>query len=65
MRRLLRAAFEEEINSFYQTNEEAFIQSDLCFENYNRKLISYVEDHYNKKAIVITSRVHPGEPLSS
>jgi len=22
----------------------------------------YIQDHYHKKAVIITSRVHPGEP---
>ena len=39
------AAFEEEINAFYDQNEESFLQTDACFENYNDKLIPYIQDH--------------------
>ena len=45
VKRLLMAAFEEEINAFYDQNEESFLQTDACFENYNDKLIPYIQDH--------------------
>lgn len=62
VRKLLRAAFEEEINSFYEKNKEEFIKVDARFENFHIKLKLYIQDHYHKKAVIITSRVHPGEP---
>ena len=63
VRKLLRAAFEEEINSFYENNIDSFksINSER-FSGYHHKLKQYVVDHFHKKAVVITSRVHPGEP---
>lgn len=63
VRKLLQAAFEEEINSFYEFNEDAFEGAGL--KNFNSKFKSYIEDHYHKKSIILTSRVHPGEPQSS
>eukprot|EP00347_Sterkiella_histriomuscorum_P003123 403365502 len=65
VRKLLKAAFEEEFNSFYEKNSEIFIKIDQRFENYHQKLKQYIIDHYHKKAVIITSRVHPGEPQAS
>ena len=75
VRRLLNAAFEEEINSFYENNADIFKSIDDAhnmvgegaafgrrYDNFHTKLKQYIIDHFHKKAIVITSRVHPGEP---
>ena len=32
---------------------------------FSQKLPQYMKDHYHKRAIVLTSRVHPGEPQAS
>jgi murein tripeptide amidase MpaA len=75
---LLKAAFEEEINSFYENNGDVFKTIDDThntvgdgalfgrrYDQFNLKMRSYISDHFHKKAIIITSRVHPGEPQSS
>lgn len=35
------------------------------FENFGSRLSAYLKDHGQKRAIILTSRVHPGEPQSS
>lgn len=78
VRKLLRAAFEEEINSFYENNADVFKSIDdnhnttgdgslfgRRYDNFHTKLKRYIVDHFHKKAIIITSRVHPGEPQAS
>jgi len=78
VRKLLRAAFEEEINSFYEANSDIFRSIDdknntsgdggvfgRRFDNFHNRLKQFIVDHYHKKAVIITSRVHPGEPQSS
>lgn len=75
VRKLLYAAFEEEINSFCENNADVFKQIDEThnsgaggerrFEQMGAKMKQYIIDHFHKKAIVITCRVHPGEPQSS
>ena len=62
VRKLLKAAFTEEIKSFFGQYQEEFNKIDKRYEGFCGKFKQYVEDHYQKKAIVITSRVHPGEP---
>lgn len=66
VRKLLKAAFTEEIKSFFSQYQEEFTKIDpRRYENFQVKFKAYIEDHYQKKAIVITSRVHPGEPQAS
>ena len=78
VRKLLRAAFEEECNSFYENNADLFKSIDDThntvgngalygrrYDQYNTKMKQNIMDHYHKKAIIITCRVHPGEPQSS
>ena len=76
VRKLLRAAFEEELNSFYENNADVFRSIDDTlnsgvegpgrrYDNFNLRLRQYIVDHFHKKAIFITSRVHPGEPQAS
>jgi hypothetical protein len=75
VRKLLRAAFEEELGSFYENNADVFGNIDDVhnstgdgavfgrrYDSFAQKMKQYIIDHYHKKAIVITSRVHPGEP---
>lgn len=63
VRKLLKAAFEEEINSFCEFNYETFENFGLT--GFSDTMKHYIEDHCHKKAIILTSRVHPGEPQSS
>ena len=65
VQRLLYAAFEEEIKCFYEYNVDALIATDPCFKNLGQRLTQYIKDHAHKKAVVLTSRVHPGEPQAS
>ena len=41
------------------------MQTDHCFKNFGTRLTQYIKDHSHKKAIILTSRVHPGEPQAS
>jgi len=59
---LLEAAFEEEIRSFCEANGEHFLSVSKDFVDFASRQTEYMRDHGNKKAIVLTSRVHPGEP---
>ena len=59
---LLRSAVEEEITQFFNYNEDALLHANPAFAGFGKRLLAYVQDHSLKKAIVITSRVHPGEP---
>jgi len=65
VQKLLYAAFQEEIKCFYEYNEEAFLTVDASFKNFGDRLTQYIKDHASKKAVVITSRVHPGESQAS
>jgi len=65
VKRLLEAAFEEEIKQFFEYNEDHFLTTSPSFAGFGNRLNQYLKDHGQKKAIVITSRVHPGEPQAS
>ena len=65
VKRLLEAAFEEEIKCFFEYNEDHFLTTSPHFAGFGNRLNQYLKDHGPKKAIVITSRVHPGEPQAS
>lgn len=66
VQRLLRAAFEEEMVSFVEQNQAHLRQAHRDFaENFGARLVTYMREHSQKKAIVLTSRVHPGEPQAS
>ena len=62
MKRLLEAAFEEEIKCFYEYNEDHFLTTSPLFAGFSTRFSEYLKVHGEKKAIIITSRVHPGEP---
>jgi hypothetical protein len=64
VQKLLEAAFEEECSSFYDSAQQGFQQANFQ-EGWGSKLQSYLSDHSHKKAVVLTSRVHPGEPQAS
>ena len=59
---LLQAAFVEEIKQFFEFNEDQFLAASPSFAGFGNRLLQYVKDHSHKKAVIITSRVHPGEP---
>jgi hypothetical protein len=78
VRKLLRADFEEECNSFYENNADLFKSIDdthntvgngalYCrrYDEYNIKMKQCIMDHYHKKDIIITYSVHSEEPQSS
>lgn len=65
VKRLLEAAVEEEIKEFYEYNEDHFLTTSPHFAGFGQRLSQYLKDHGQKKAIFITSRVHPGEPQAS
>ena len=47
VRKLLKAAFMEEIKSFFSQYQDDFLKIDeRRYENYHNKFKSYVEDHY-------------------
>ena len=41
------------------------MQANKIFDEFGSRLSGYMKDHAHKKSIVITSRVHPGEPQAS
>jgi murein tripeptide amidase MpaA len=63
VRLLLEQAFEEEISAFYEQNLASFTVKP--FQEFGLRLTQYMREHAHKKAIVLTSRVHPGEPQAS
>ena len=65
VQRLLQAALEEEIKQFFEYNADHLLQTSPHFAGFGHRLTQYTKDHGRKKAIVITSRVHPGEPQAS
>ena len=65
VQRLLQAALEEEVKQFFEYNEDHLLQTSPHFAGFGHRLTQYVKDHGQKKAIVLTSRVHPGEPQAS
>jgi hypothetical protein len=65
VKRLLEAAFEEEIKCFFEYNEDHFLTTSPHFSGFGSRLNQYLKDHGQKKGIFITSRVHPGEPQAS
>lgn len=65
VKRLLEAAFEEEIKCFFEYNEDHLLTSSPYFAGFGDRLNAYLKDHGQKKGIFITSRVHPGEPQAS
>lgn len=48
--------------SFYESYSKELIAFKSTFENFGVRMTTYMKDHALKKAIVLTSRVHPGEP---
>lgn len=48
--------------SFYEQNQKELITFKSSFENFGNRMTTYMKDHALKKSIVITCRVHPGEP---
>lgn len=65
VQRLLQAAAEEEVKQFFEYNEDHFLQTSPHFVGFGNRLMQYLKDHGQKKAIFLTSRVHPGEPQAS
>ena len=59
------AAFEEEIKSWYEYNADLLISIDPSLKGLGQRLITYIRNHAHKRSIVLTSRVHPGEPQAS
>ena len=62
VKRLLEAAFEEEIKCFFEYNADHFLTTSPHFAGFSNRLFQYLKDHGMKKTIFLTSRVHPGEP---
>ena len=56
VRKLLRAAAEEEINTFCSKNLGEFRKINPKYHNIQSRMISYIKDHFNKKAIILTSQ---------
>jgi murein tripeptide amidase MpaA len=65
VQRLLEQAFEEEMMSFAEPNSKELQAIKPQWSEFGSKMIAYLRDHYGKRAIVLTSRVHPGEPQAS
>lgn len=53
------------MSSFTEWNLQGFIAAKREFADFGPRLSQYLKDHAHKKAIVLTSRVHPGEPQAS
>lgn len=64
-KRFIEAAYEEEIKDFFEYNKDHLLETSPTFEGFDSRLHQYLKDHGQKKAIIITSRVHPGEPQAS
>lgn len=63
--KLLQKIVESEITKFYEQHKEVLISTNAAFEGFGKRLLAFMRAHSQKKAIVLTCRVHPGEPQSS
>lgn len=63
--KLLQKIVESEIMKFYEQHKETLLNVHQAFEGFGKRLLAFVKDHSQKKAIILTCRVHPGEPQSS
>ena len=52
---------ESEVSKFYETYGQQLIEVDKAFEGFGKRLMMFIKDHSRKQAIILTSRVHPGE----
>lgn len=53
----LEKAFDDEIQ-----HESQFSKAPCLQPEFAQRFVTYLKEHANKRCIVITARVHPGEP---
>lgn len=55
----------DEVTKFFEQYKEQFYEVDESFEGFDKRLLRFIKTHSHKRAIILTCRVHPGEPQSS
>jgi hypothetical protein len=65
VQKLLQAAIEEEVKQFIEMNEEQLLQCSPEFQGFGARMLQSINDHFHKRTLIITCRVHPGEPQAS
>lgn len=62
---MLMKVVQNEVSRFYEQHRYELFEIDPKFEGFGKRLFRFLRDHIRKRAVIVTCRVHPGEPQSN